>query len=74
MGENNYLSEKIKSLRKKRGWTQQELAQYTGLSFNVITKIEQGVIQYPNLRTLIKIADAFNISIDELIGRKVTPV
>jgi len=71
MKESNHLPEKIKTLRKKKDWTQQELAQNTGLYFNVITKIEQGVIQYPNLKTLLKIADAFGISLDDLIGRKI---
>jgi len=50
--------------------TQQKLAEKTGLSFNTITKIEQGIGNSPTLTTLIKLTDALDISIDELVGRK----
>ena len=36
------LSKKIKELRKKSGWSQQKLAEKAGVSYNTITKIEQG--------------------------------
>jgi len=64
------LTNNIKKLRKKFGWSQQKLAQKAGLSYNAITKIEQGSAKNPRMETLIKIAGAFNISIDELIGKK----
>jgi len=64
------LSKKLKELRKKKGWSQQKLAEKAGLSFNAITKIEQGLARYPTLKTLTKIADVFSISIDKLVGRK----
>jgi len=60
---------KIKQLRKKVGWSQQKLAEKAGLSYNVITKIEQGVAKNPNIKTMIKLAEAFQISLDELVGR-----
>lgn len=65
------LSKRLKELRAEHDWTQQKLAEKAGLSFNAITKIEQGAAKHPTLKTLIKIADAFGISIDELVGRKV---
>jgi len=60
---------KIKQLRKRAGWSQQKLAEKAGLSYNVITKIEQGVAKNPNIKTMIKLAEAFHISLDELVGR-----
>lgn len=63
------ISKRLKELRKKRNWTQQKLAEKAGVSFNAITKIEQGAAEYPTLRTLLKLADAFGISLDELVGR-----
>ena len=63
------LSKRLKGLRKKRNWTQQKLAEKAGLSFNAITKIEQGAVQHPTLKTLLKLADAFGIGLDELVGR-----
>jgi len=63
------LSKSLKELRKDRKWTQQELAQKANLSFNAVTKIEQGAAKHPTLKTLIKLAEAFGISIDKLVGR-----
>lgn len=63
------LSKKLKDLRKEKGWSQQKLAEKAGLSFNAVTKIEQGLAKHPTLKTLIKIADAFGVSLDELAGR-----
>ena len=64
------LGQKIKNLRKKAGWSQQKLAEEAGLSYTVITKIEQGVAKRPSIQTMMKLADAFGISLDELVGRK----
>ena len=63
------LSKRIKSLRKKARWSQQKLAEKAGLSYNAITKIEQGAAKQPTIQTIIKIADAFGVSLDELVGR-----
>jgi len=64
------ISKRIKELRKEKGWTQQQLAEKTRLSFNAITKIEQGLAKSPTLKTLTKLADAFSVGLDELVGRK----
>ena len=64
------LTKKVLALRKKAGWSQQKLAEKAGLSYNMITKIEQGVAKQPTIQTVMKIANAFNISLDELVGRK----
>ena len=64
------LAKKLKELRKKAGWSQQKLAEKAGLSYNAITKIEQGIAKQPTIQTMIKIADAFGISLDELVGRE----
>jgi len=64
------LTKKVKEMRRKAGWSQQKLAQYAGLSYNMITKIEQGGAKYPSIQTVIKLADAFGMSLDELVGRK----
>lgn len=64
------ISKRLKELRKERNWTQQELAQKASLSFNAVTKIEQGVAKHPTLKTLLKLTEAFGIGLDELVGRK----
>ena len=63
------IARRLKELRKERNWTQQKLAEKAGLSFNAITKIEQGAAKHPTLKTLLKLADAFGVSLDVLVGR-----
>lgn len=57
-------------LRKQKGWTQEKLARESGISYNTLIKIERGGIDNPKIETVIKLADALKISIDNLIGRK----
>ena len=64
------IARRLKELRKKSGWSQQKLADKAGVSYNTVTKIEQGAATMPTIQTMIKIADAFGISLDALVGRK----
>jgi transcriptional regulator with XRE-family HTH domain len=64
------IGKKIKELRKNRGWSQQKLAEKSGLSFNTITRIEQGVGDSPTLKTLLKLSETLEIGLDELVGIK----
>jgi len=63
------LAEQLKMYRKEKEWSQQKLAAKSGMSYNAITKIEQGAAIHPTIQSVVKIADAFDITIDELIGR-----
>ena len=65
------LRKRVKMFREKMNWSQQTLATKAGLSYNTITQIEQGRALYPNIRTIVKIADAYGITIDKLIGRSI---
>jgi len=58
----------LKKLRNKKGWTQERLAREAGISYNTLIKIERGGIRNPKLETLIKLAKALSVSIDDLIG------
>lgn len=63
----------IKKHRKELGWSQQRLAEETGLSHGIIQTLEVARVKSPGKIILVKLADAFGISLDELIGRKVLP-
>ena len=63
------LAFSLKRLRKERAWTQQKLAEKAGMSYVIITKIEQGVSKEPTILTMIKLAEALGVSLDELVGR-----
>ena len=60
------LSENIKKIRKKKGWSQKELGEMIGSHLSHINRIETGK-QNPSLEVLIKLADALEVSIDGLV-------
>jgi transcriptional regulator with XRE-family HTH domain len=64
---NTIIRHVIIALRKKRNWTQIELAKRSRLSNVAISEIESGK-KMPRLETLSKIASAFNIEVTELIN------
>lgn len=67
---NCMLSENIKKLRKEKGLSQDKLAKLADVTLTTFVKIESGVNDNPTIRTLKKIADALDVSIDEIVGRK----
>ena len=57
------------TIRKKRnsmGMTQEQAAEFVGISYSYYTKIEN-TIQAPALDTLVKICEAYHISLDGLL-------
>ncbi|RHR10506.1 XRE family transcriptional regulator [Pseudoflavonifractor sp. AF19-9AC] len=60
------LSEKILSLRTQLGLSQEDLAEKLGVSRQSVSKWETGQ-SVPDLDKLIKLADLFGISVDELV-------
>lgn len=63
------LSDRIKKLRKKYDLSQDALAKKADITYSTIIKIERGANENPTLETLWKLADAFEITIDELVER-----
>lgn len=59
------LGRRLKELRMKKGLTQEELAEKTGLSVTFVGLVERG-INTPSLETCNKIARALGITLDEL--------
>jgi len=53
--------------RKAKGITQEELAQFMGVSKAAVSKWETGQ-SYPDITYLPQLAAYFNISVDELLG------
>lgn len=61
------LNEKIKSLRKGRGMTQEELAIKLNVVRQTISKWEKSQ-SVPDAELLIRIAEVFEITVSELLG------
>lgn len=65
------LSSKLKQLRKAKKVTQEELAQAIGVERSTVGKYETGVCPSPDI--LVSIADFFETTVDDLLGRDVPP-
>ena len=61
------LSEKIKHLRKSVDLTQEQMAEYLGISPQAVSRWECGTT-CPDIFALPQIAQLFNITVDELLG------
>lgn len=68
----NSIGSVIAELRKKRGVTQEALAKAVGVSAQAVSKWENGGV--PDIELLPQIADFFEITVDELFGRKANTV
>ena len=68
MGKNN-TANYILYWRKKRGLTQQKLADISKTTQSTITRIETGN-QEAKIGTMSRIADALNVTVDQLIVKE----
>lgn len=57
----------IRDLRKKRGMSQKDLADGTGIDFTYLSKIENCKMAPPSEKTIIAIAEALDADSDELM-------
>ena len=60
------FSEKLKLLRKNKGYTQEELAERLNVSRIAVAKWEAGHT-YPDIANLIQISNMMNVSVDYLV-------
>lgn len=65
------LAEKIRELRVSRGMSQETLAERLRVSRQAVTKWETGA-GVPDVDNLMALADVFDLTLDELLGR--TPI
>jgi methanogenic corrinoid protein MtbC1 len=65
------LSTNIKTLRKEKNINQSQLADLLSISQTSVAHYEKGDRQ-PTIETLMKLSSIFEVSIDELIGNKIT--
>ncbi|MBR3379288.1 MAG: helix-turn-helix transcriptional regulator [Bacillus sp. (in: Bacteria)] len=58
----------IREFRKRTGLTMKQLGAKVGASESSISQYETGRVE-PDVETLMKIADALNVTVDDLMGR-----
>ena len=64
------FSENLKTLRKARGLSQEELAIRLNVVRQTISKWEKG-LSVPDADLLIRLADIFEVSVSELLGARI---
>ena len=63
----NNISDNLRKLWGKKGYSLEKIARLADLSLNTIVKVENGVNQNPTIETLTKIAKALEVGVDDLI-------
>ncbi|MFT6195176.1 MAG: transcriptional regulator with XRE-family HTH domain [Cognaticolwellia sp.] len=58
----------VRKLRLKRAWSQEQLAQFSGLNIRTIQRIERG--QKAGLESLKSLAAVFEIELDDLLEKE----
>ena len=69
---NNILGENIVRLRKEKGMTQEDLAKELNISYQAVSKWENGVSS-PDISNIMLLAQFFGVSIDMLFGLELIP-
>jgi len=63
------IAERLKTLRKRTGMSQQEIAEKIGIEQNSYGRYEQGS-RIPTTDIIVKIAQAFGVTVEEIYGNK----
>jgi len=67
---NENICMRLRDYRKKLNLTQEQVAKYLNINQRTYSGYEIGTSE-PNNETLIKLAELFHISVDEILGREV---
>ncbi len=59
----------LAKLRKEKGLTQEGLARKANISYHTIVKLESEGIKNPKIDTVLRLAEALEVSLDRLVGK-----
>lgn len=72
MSLGDVMQNRLKELRKSRGYTQVSLQLQTGIEQSLLSKFENGE-RVPPTETLVRLAEFYNVSIDYILCRTNKP-
>ena len=72
MSLGDIMKNRLKELRKSRGYTQISLQMQTGIEQAFLSKFENGE-RVPPTETLVRLAEFYNVSIDYILCRTDRP-
>lgn len=61
------FGKRVRSLRRERGWTQEQLAEAAGLHENYVSRLETGN-QEPGLFVILRLAQALGVAPGDLLA------
>jgi transcriptional regulator with XRE-family HTH domain len=67
------LSEHLRQIRERKGWTQNHLAEVSGVPQPSIWRLEKGLILNPKTSLLRKLAEALGVTMDYLLREEEKP-
>jgi len=73
MGRKEEVAQRLRTMRKSRGYTQRDLAKLMGVSPSSISMYETGE-RGPDFETLESFADVFNVSLSDIIGDDIVEI
>ena len=62
------LADRLKAARRRKQWSQRDLARESGVPYTTIWRLENGRTAEPKLGVLQRLSDALDTSIDYLVG------
>jgi transcriptional regulator with XRE-family HTH domain len=62
------LSKRLRTIRRAKDLTQQELATLAGVNYVTISRIEGGDAEKVRVKTIMHLARALDVTTDELLG------
>ncbi len=68
MSLGDWMQNRLKELRKSRGYTQISLQMQTGIEQALLSKYENGE-RIPPTETLVRLAEFYNVSVDYILCR-----
>ena len=68
MKELKILAKNLKALRRDYGYTQTQIAEMLGITYQSYQAYERG-ITVPSLKHFIKLGEIYDVSLDYLIGK-----
>ena len=72
MSLGDVMKNRLKELRKSRGYTQVSIQMQTGIEQALLSKFENGE-RIPPTETLVRLAEFYNVSIDYILCRTSNP-
>ena len=67
------ISENVRRIRKAKELSQDKLAKLAGITLTTLVKIESGANDNPTIKTLKKIADALEVTVNDLLEDESAP-